>query len=429
MTPAPDQHTPSLESSPRTGGSTAKFLVWIALAFALLALANICAVLVCGAIPALDHPPYNSVWLQEYYPDLLLFKSRFQFFHSQTFFTYTGSTPFMYPAPNAVLYEVFYQLFGRHPVISFLLLGVASYTVAGCLFAKALIRHRVSPLLAAGFTVVVLLCCYPIGFELKQANIELAIWVLTAGGIAFFVAGKNYSAATCFAIAASMKIYPVIFFGLLLRRGKYKQIAFGAVAIVLITVVSLWLVCPSIPVASRGISSGLELFRTSYMLHVRLESGVDHSLFGLIKSLWRPTPDTAQLAIALRIYLASVALLGVGLFFFRIWHLPLVNQVLCLVIASILLPPTSFEYTLQHLLIPFAMFVFYLLADAAWRHQQRLILAYLTCFVIVLGAIPQIIHHNRRWEGPVKAVVLLVLFILALAKPVRTSPELSSQTV
>jgi hypothetical protein len=236
-------------------------------------------------------------------------------------------------------------------------------------------------------------------------------------GLVFFLTNRGYSAAACFGLAASMKIYPVVYLGLLLVRRQYRQIVFGVGVLVVTTMVSLWLVYPSISVASREIDKGLDTFRVMYMLHKRVELGFDHSLLSLVKYPIKPFPVPEKFAPVLSVYLITVAVSGIALFIFRIRRLPVINQIVCLTVACVFFPPVSFEYTLMHLFVPLALLVL-LSIDLARRNRTMPGLnACFCCLVVLLGALPELIVMQHRVGGQVKAIVLGILFYLALRYP------------
>ena len=399
-------------------------------AMALLFLAALCffVVLFCRTEPSLNVDPFNLPWFGEYYPDLLKLKPRFAFFHSREFFTVPGAT-YLYPAPNAVIYKLFFLVSGSHPIKWFFGLCLSAYAFAGALYSRALMRRGVPLPEGAAFTIFTLLCCYPIWFELKQANIEIVTWILISSGIALFVSGRSYGAAICFCLAGSMKVYPLIFLGLLLERKQGRQILAGLATFGLVTLVSTWLLCPDFTYSWRRVQTGVDLFREQYMLRYRYETAMDHSLFATAKSFWHPLPAAPTLAPVLTAYVALSAMAGIVLWFTRIRRQPVFNQILALTIASILLPPTSFVYTLQHLLAPLALFTL-LLVDAA-RLGIRLpqSKAYLTGFLLLLAPIPEFINRGARLDGRMKSLLLLFLFVLSLLKSVSLgTPTNSTET-
>ena len=375
----------------------------------------------------LHFEPFATPFFSDYFPDFINFVPRFKYFHTLTFFTYSSKTPFMYPAPVAVVYELFY-LVPAHPLRFFLLFGCAAFVAAATLFGRVLLRRGIQPVDAYLFPLVVLLCSYPFWFAGKQANMEVVIWAFLAAGLACLLKERGYSAAGCFGIAASMKIYPIIYLGLLLVRRQYRQGVFGAMTAAFLTVASLWAVYPDIPESSRRISAGVEQFRLLYMLHLRPEIGADHSLFAVFKRVVHPLPPPAELGHILSLYLAVAAIGGLALFVLRIRKLPVLNQVLCLMVASILFPPTSFEYTLLHLLDPFAMYVLLILSyqrEGRRAPGQKFLLP---CFAVLFGFIPELIRHGVSFGGQVKGLLLLALFLYALWRPLGSLDELARGT-
>ena len=345
------------------------------------------------------------------------FTPRFRHFGSLAFWTFQDPYPFMYPAPVAVLYRLFFRI-PVHPLLAFLLTGLAGFVAAGLLFGRLLRRRGVRAADAYLFPFAVMLSAYPFWFAAKQANMEILIWVAVTAGLVLFLAGRGYSAAVCFGIATSLKIYPFVYFGLLLARRQYRQIALGLATAVTVTLASLRVVYPDVRTSWRMTNAGVDHFRTMYMLHRRPEIGADHSLFALFKTVVDPLPPAHLLSV----YLAVAAVSGVVLYFVRIRRLPVWNQILCLTLASILLPPTSFEYTLLHLFVPFAMYTLLLVGYERVGRAAPHVYFVLACFFLLFGFLAEIIFNDIIYAGQVKSVVLLALFGFALAVPIEAPP-------
>jgi hypothetical protein len=350
--------------------------------------------------------------------DYTLFAEQFRYFHRPEFFVVRE---FPYPAPVAIPYAIFFS-YHAHPLRFFFGFILASFAIAGLLLGLALHRRGVSSLKATLFILASLLMAYPLWFELKQANMEICVWVLVAAGVWAFCRGKGYSAAACFGIAGAMKIFPFVFLGLMLARRRYRQMAVVALTALVTTLVSLWLVGPNILETWREIQKSVAFFRTTYMLSFRGEEiGFDHSLFGIYKRFAHHLPPPEQLGHIANIYLAIAAVSGIALYFLKIRYLPLINQVLCLTIASILLPPISYEYTLMHLYIPWAMLVLFAQEQSSTGSQIRRAIRGLTaafvCFAILLSPMGELIHHATRYGGQIKALVLVCLMVVGLQYP------------
>ena len=116
------------------------------------------------------------------------------------------------------------------------------------------------------------------------------------------------------------------------------------------------------------------------------------------------------------------------LFFVRIIKLPVVNQILCLSIASILLPPVSYDYTLLHLYAPFVLITFVALQQRDKPTRPHLQVA-LALFAFLLSSQEEFILHGDRFAGALKAIALLALFILSVARPFALEPGMAGQSI
>jgi hypothetical protein len=217
---------------------------------------------------------------------------------------------------------------------------------------------------------------------------EICIFLIVAFGILAFLRRHFVLSATLIGVAASMKIFPFVYFALFLSRRKYKELALGVLAYAVTTLASMWLVCPSLPIAYRGVRSGLSAFQYLYILpYLPVETGFDHSIFGFFKALidffYGPKMMTPHL---LKGYLVFASVAGLALYFFRIRFVPILNQVLCLCIASLLLPPTSHDYTLLHLYVPWGLMVLYAIDQARANRSMDKLRSVFVCFAILMSA-------------------------------------------
>jgi hypothetical protein len=120
--------------------------------------------------------------------------------------------------------------------------------------------------------------------------------------------------------------------------------------------------------------------------------------------------------------LAIAALGGVAIFFLRIRKLPVLNQVILLTTAAIFLPPSSYDYTLLHLYIPWSMLVLFAI-DTAGQKVEGLE-AILICFAGLLAAEAEFIRHDIGFGGQVRALIFVVTFVLALRYPLRRQGDI-----
>jgi hypothetical protein len=356
------------------------------------------------------------------FADLTLYRARFNFFHSSAFFTQPG-WHYMYPAPLSLIYKFFYSF--PHAGQLFIAFTIAWLLLVSFLLHRALVARGISAIASVSILLVLIFCSYALFFELRQANLEFAVWIIISCGLWAFYGERFRTAAACFGIATAMKLFPFVFLGLFLSRRQYRQAFLSLGVAGLTTIVSLWALCPNLPDSWRGIGDGLAAFRTSYVLHIPAIP-FDHSLFALLRWCLSFNPSseaaassTATLALILTAYLGVCAAAGVTLYLVRIRKLPLANQVLCLTVASILLPPVSFDYTLIHLYAPLVLLLFATLdqpSECARQFKPGLRPA-LVLIAILLAPETELIFREITLEGQLKACCLMILFFIGLCCP------------
>lgn len=345
--------------------------------------------------------------------DLMNFYLRFKAFHSRAFFQPGPLSMYAYPAPVALLYWVFYRV--RYAQIPFLLVTASIMAFLAWKFAQALRRRGLERNAAYFFVTITCLCSYPFYFEFTRANMEIFMWLFTAAGVYFILRDRSWVGAALLGIAISMKLYPFIMLGLLISKRQYRQAAFSLLVAATVTLAALWLICPDVHYAWQNINAGVAQFETKFVIaYWPVYIGVDHSLFGVLK---RALGDIShdRYAHLLKLYTRTCALAGLLLYVFRIRKLPMLNQVLCLTVCTVMLPPVSFDYTLIHLYTPFALWALYVVEQArsgcsSGKGTRSLVI----CFILLLAQLSEIILHGERLNGQLKALTLLALFLLGL---------------
>jgi hypothetical protein len=374
------------------------------------------AELLCRFVLHLPFLPYDGPTSPSYdhFADAFLFDIRFRHFHTPAFFSPQWGSVFMYPAPAAFFYAPF-QIF-PHPWRFFMVtLGLVCLGLAIWLMQE-LKRRGVQPRSAFLFAAGSLILSYPVFFELDRGNVELYIWGLSGLGILAVFRNRPWLAATLFAFAGACKGYPYLYLGLLLALKRYGQTAYSIALGVVINLFSLWFIADNFTIGKLGVAAGLAQFRMDYALRARPDAmGLDHSFFGFFKRFWFNQLPTDRLAHDLTVYLAAAAVIATAVYFFRVFRLPLTNQVIFLSVAAIALPPVSFDYTLLHLYSGWVLLVF--LAFEAWRTQRitphGLWPAFL-CYIVLMSPQNEIILHGQRIEGQIKCIALLALAIVTM---------------
>ena len=384
-----------------------------------LTLIGILVRFVCAHFLHLTGYPYGFYVTRADGLDLMTFYTRFQHVHSADFFSTEWGPAYAYPGAVSPVYWLLFRV--RHAQIPFVLSGAGMTLAMAWLFVRALERRGIARRDSRWFVLIALLCSYPLYFEFARGNVEIYMWVLTAVAVYCFLRERYWLGAGLLGVAIAMKLYPFVLLGLLIPRRKWLPIVFSLAVAVLYSLFGLWVLCPDIATAQHGINFGLQSFQKLYATPYRpILSGVDHSLYALIKRVLGARPLTEYEHI-LRGYTILTALGGLVAYFARIRKLPVINQVLCLTLATLLLPPVSFDYTLIHLYTPFALWVLYLAARARdGQSFSRDTTGTLLCYILLFSQVGEIIFQGDRLGGQIKAVALLALFVLGLWYPLQS---------
>jgi hypothetical protein len=374
--------------------------------------------------------PYTSPFIPfHHFNDLIIFLPRFQYIHGPDFFSEAVplGAPFTYPAPAALLYGFFYVW---HPVALFFLTTAALILVLGAILGRAMVRRGARPWAAFLFLFAAGVLSYPFWFEFLLGNMEICVFLIVAFAVVALLRERFTLFATLIGVAASIKIFPFVYLALLLPRKKYKELAIGIAAAAVTTLAALRFESPSLPAAIHGTLAGLAEFKRYYILHfIPIETGFDHSIFGLIKAIAHRSIGVAMPSGLFTAYMALVCVAGLALYFARIHCLPIANQVLCLSVASILLPPASHDYTLIYLYIPWGLMVLCAMDQARTGRRVDGLVAAFVCFAILMSAESELIYKAHGHSGQLKAVVLVVLMYIGLKYPFELSGDPDARMV
>jgi hypothetical protein len=357
--------------------------------------------------------------------DLRFFRSKFPFFHSHAFFAH--GQPLPYPAPAAAIYKIFFPsssplAHGPLPTLAFLLVALILSVGMLTLLHRALVARRLAPGSATWLCIGVYIFSFPLWFAVHEGNIEIFVWLALCIALWAHWTSRSWIAALFIALATALKLYPIVFMGLLLARKQYRQLAVSLLCTAAITVAGLWLVCPDIPYSWHQTYLAIGTLSQEHLITLNpINSGFDHTLWVLFKQLLPRLPAPARLNHLLALYMVLAAVAGTALFFFRIVKLPLANQILCLTIAAILFPPVSFDYTLLQLYVPFALILFAALQQR--DRPSRVLTISLALFAFVLSPQSEFILHGMRIAGSLKAVALSALFVLGAVFPIALKPR------
>ncbi len=346
--------------------------------------------------------------------DFQLFSDQMPNLHTAQFFT--GMHLFNYPPASAIFFRLL-TLPVQHAVLFYLLLVVLALLAAARFLAGRLGQLGVAPGVVFGFIAGTVLFSYPLQFELHRANLEFVIVVFTATGLWSIARGRYTLAAVLLGLAASMKWFPFILFGLFLPLRRYRDFALAWGVMAAATLAGLWAETPSLAMSIEGTRRGMLMFANYATAALNPNIGYDHGVFALVKVL---TGGAA--ASGSSVYLLCGGLAAGLLYLVRIWRLPLLNQVLALVLCSVLLPPFSADYTLLHLYCPWALILLSLVRGRLLPSAGRAASLLLAGCGLVFGLQSFLIVHGTLYAAQCKCLVLLAMLAVTLVEPLRESP-------
>ena len=345
--------------------------------------------------------------------DFTDYVERFRYLHRAEFFTAPGY-PFTYFAPGVLLYRLFY-LPGPQAGLVLYLAFVAIAVLAGCVwFGLALRRAGLRRSAVLGFLIAALLSAQTVAFCVERGNLEVVLACGTLLGLWAYCRGRAMAAAVVWGIVGSVKLYPLIFLALFLSDRHYRALAVALLTTAGAMLLSLWYIGPTIPIAFHGIQLGTHKFVSIYTVHMGAVA-MDHSLFALLK---RPLyPLGLSLRHLLAFYVPLTLAISLVLYVVRIRNLPRSNQIVILSVCSVLLPPTSFEYSLVQLYGAWGVLVLLAVHAARQGHRVPGLAISLALFALVLSPLNLLAIDDVMLSQQAKCVVLLALLAVAVAVP------------
>jgi hypothetical protein len=354
----------------------------------------------------------------------------------------SGVPIFTYPAPAAFVYKLLLRSFAARGVWNYLIflgLCAVAYALAALRASKAYGPGRISATVAILTTAFL---GYPLWMVADRANIEGVVWAFSAAGVCFLLRGRYWAAAILIGIAASIKPFPGLFFLLLLRLGKVKETVLGVAVTAAITVGALSILGPNPWQAYQDLKPGVAEYMARYIDNLTPveEERFSHSILDGMKSAALTVeihgfiPKLARTEIPrliaepggwdvvhplVRIY-PFIAAVGFALVVAVFYRAPLLNQLTALAVSVTLFPLSAADYTLLHLLVPFAGFVAYLTHAAnAGRavYSQASMLALATIYAMLFAPLTFL----RIYAGDAKLLLLLALLFVAARTPMRSA--------
>ena len=371
---------------------------------------------ITAALSALVGKGYPYTWpLAPRGTTLFDYRVYFELFHSfhQAAFFRQDTYPFTYFAPGAVVYRGLY-VFGLHGGEAVYFALVIALGLCGCIwFRRALVRAGLARTVATRYVLVSAITSYPILFGAERGNVELLLAGGIALGLAAYCRGRLLLAAVLWGVFGSVKLYPLLLLALFVSHRQYRALLVGGATAVATTLLSLWYIGPTLRVAQAGIQQGTRAFLAMCSLTYASFSW-DHSLYSIPKLLLYPQGVDRPRLLTIYLLLAGAAMLVVYIVHVR--RLPLANQIVILSVCMVLLPPTSYDYTLVQLYGAWA--VLSCIAVRGMRRNERMRGLATALILLAIVFTPQnLIGAGRSYGGPAKSLVLLALLVVATCLP------------
>ena len=383
-----------------------------------------------ATIPTRSRYPMLLPFLDDGNPffDFWIFNYRFTHLHTPRFFA-PSEFHFSYFAAGVPLYSAFYQYGIEVALDLYFALCSGTMVVAAVLFGRALVQAGLRVRCAVLLMVVSLVCAFPAIFAFERGNLELllaagvtcGVWAFCTGrrackaGPRTLGAGPRALAAVTWGVFGAVKLYPLLLAGLFLARLRwigYLLLTLATAAVV--TLLSLVWIGPSFAMARAGLQNGTAQFLADYTLALRATEW-DHSLFAVVKVY--AVDHGYALAPLLMPYFLIAGVTMLLVYCLRLRRLPLANQIVALSVCMVLLPPTSFEYTLTEMYGAWGVLVWLAVRSAAESREVAGLRAALGLLAVLFSPLRLVMWHGVSYGGQLQCVLLVALLGIALRQP------------
>jgi Glycosyltransferase family 87 len=334
-----------------------------------------------------------------------------------------GLPVYNYPAPAAYVYAFLLRGFPHHPVRAYLLILATGLLCGAILLWRA---ARTIPGTNWGLIIAIIVTATigsPMVVTADRANLEGAVGLILGTGLILFAGRRYYLSAVFIGLAASVKPFPVVFFLLLLGKRRYREVVVGLSALACSTLLALAALGPTPFAAYRGLQPGVKYYFDHYVMGVFDDRAArfGHSIMDSSKVVVIDRIGASERNIH-ALLLASIFLGAVGFAFvlFRLFKLPILNQMILLGVSITLFPPVAPEYTLLHLYVPFGVLLIFLKKDVGTGRtdfKQIYVLLSLVIFALLFSPM----SFLGRNAGVSKTLLLLILSVFAATFPMPSS--------
>lgn len=373
-------------------------------------------VLAIGTIGVRAHYPMLFPFVNDNntFFDFWIFFPRFFYLHTARFFD-AGQFHFSYFAAAVPLYRAFYRFGLDRGMHLYFALGTGAVLAGAVVFGRALVRAGLRVRSAVLLMAVSVSCAFPVIFAIERGNLELLLAVGVTCGVWAFATGRRWLAAVLWGVFGAVKMYPLLLGGLFVARRRWAGwllLLLGTAAAV--TLLSLAYTGPTFAAARAGLQGGTAEFLADYTLRIRATEW-DHSLFAVLKVF--AVAHGYAVAPLLRPYFLVAGTTMLLVWGLRLRRLPLANQLVALSVSLVLLPPTSFEYTLTEMYGAWGVLVWLAVTGAANGREVPGLRAALGVMAVLFSPLRLVTWNGVGYGGQLQCGLLLGLLVIALWQP------------
>lgn len=227
------------------------------------------SILGAGMALALAWIFWNAVVLGKGYPEGYLFGSPSGRFADFADVALVSTLQNPYADPTALYPPTVYaalRIGAGHDNACLILIDFVSTAALGLLLTHLLLPVITGPLSRVSIAFLFLVLSYPVLFCLDRGNLDIILVACVGWAIYFYGQNRTWTGTACLFPAICLKLYPVIFLALLLRRGKIGQAIICGMAALIVIFASACLLPAPLFTMWNSYRDNMETFRDYYIL-------------------------------------------------------------------------------------------------------------------------------------------------------------------
>ena len=273
-------------------------------------------------------------------------------------------------------------------------------------------------------TTVLLSCTAPVLFAADRGNLELVVAIVLMSAVYAFASGRHHVAAVLIGIATALKVIPVLFVLLFVRKGTRRGVISLVISASMATIAGAILVGGLDNIANYSTALGASQDAGQRVNENLLPN--NWSIVGFAQQVWwlfdRSTGHIQAYDLLAPWWPFACLAVVVAVAYWIYARSPkLVEQLIVLGCLYVLLPPLSYQYRGSILLLPLLLAATGEIrgsreGDVLGRTAQSTLVWVLLGLVLAERSIGRLPHTNL-WAGDLPSAVLLLALLVAVIAP------------